>query len=97
MVKHIVLFNFKDGTSQADVDATLAALNALPGEIPWARDWSLGKNFSEREKTYTHALCCHFADRDELKGYLEHPAHVRVLREKIAPFWGQAAIMDYEF
>jgi 2,3-dihydroxy-p-cumate/2,3-dihydroxybenzoate 3,4-dioxygenase len=96
VIKHIVCFSFKPEVSAAEVDATLAALNALPGQIPWVKNWSLGKNLSDRERTYTHALCCDFADMDELNNYLRHPAHDQLAREKLVPQWSQRVIMDYE-
>lgn len=97
MIKHIVSFKFKPETSPEDVQATLDALNALPGQIAWVRNWSLGKNLSARDKTFEYALHCDFADEDELQRYLSHPAHEQVARECLAKHWASRAIVDYEF
>ena len=96
MIKHLVCFKFKPEASAEDVDATLAALNALPAQIPWVRNWSLGRNLSARDKTYDYALSCEFADTAELERYLSHPAHEKVAREQLARFWASRAIVDYE-
>ncbi|HEY7067310.1 MAG TPA: Dabb family protein [Chloroflexota bacterium] len=97
MIKHIVCFSFKPETSPEDVQGTLDALNALPGQIAWVRNWSLGKNVSTRDKTYEYALHCDFANDGELQNYLTHPAHEAVARERLARHWGSRAIVDYEF
>ena len=97
MIKHIVCFKFKPEASAEDVQGTLAALDALPGQIPWVRNWSLGKNLSTRDQTYDYALHCDFADDTELQNYLRHPAHEAVARERLARFWASRAIVDYEF
>jgi hypothetical protein len=97
VIKHIVCFSFKADTSAADVQATLDALDALPGQIAWVRNWSLGKNTSTRDTTYGYALHCDFADETELQNYLTHPAHEQVARERLAKHWGSRAIVDYEF
>ena len=97
MIKHVVCFRFKPGVSDENVRATLDALNALPAAIPWARNWSLGRNISSRDNTYDYALHCHFADMDELDRYLHHPAHEEVVRERLIPLWASRAIVDYEF
>ncbi len=97
MIKHIVCFKFKPETSAADVQATLDALNALPGQIAWVWNWSLGKNVSTRDTTYDYALHCDFADESELQNYLSHPAHEKVARELLAKHWGSRAIVDYTF
>jgi 2,3-dihydroxy-p-cumate/2,3-dihydroxybenzoate 3,4-dioxygenase len=97
MIKHIVAFTFKPETSPADVQATLDALNALQGQIPWVRNWSLGKNLSTRDQTYEYALHCDFASEQELQDYLTHPAHERVVRELLTRHWASRAIVDYEY
>jgi hypothetical protein len=97
VIKHIVCFKFKDDARPEDRQATLDALNGLAPQIPWVRNWSLGKNFSPRDQTFEYALECDFLDASELERYLDHPEHVRVAREYLGPFWARRAIVDYEF
>ena len=97
MIKHLVCFKFRPETSPEDVQGTLAALNALPGQIACVRNWSLGKNLSTRDTTYEYALSCDFADNAELQSYLQHPAHEQVARERLVRHWASRAIVDYEF
>jgi hypothetical protein len=97
VIKHLVCFNFKPDAGDEKVQGTLAALDALPGQIPWVRHWSLGRNVSDRDQTYAYALSCDFADLDELNRYLTHPAHVEVARQWLGPYWANRAIIDYEF
>ena len=97
MIKHLVCFNFTPEAGDDKVQGTLAALNALPAQIPWVRNWSLGRNLSDRDQTYAYALSCDFADVDELNRYLSHPAHVQVVRDGLGAYWANRAIVDYEF
>jgi hypothetical protein len=97
VIKHIVCFKFKPEASPAQVEGCLQALNALPAQIPFIRNWSVGKNISPRDTTYEYALHCDFADRAELEQYLAHPAHERVVREWLVPLWASRAIVDYEY
>ena len=42
MLRHVVVFRWKDGTTAAEVDAIAAALRALPGQIPELRAYDVG-------------------------------------------------------
>ncbi len=97
MIKHLVCFKFKPEIGAADVQATLDALNALPGQIPGVRNWSLGRNLSTRDTTFDYALSGEFADEAGLQGYLRHPAPDQLARERLGPQWASRAIVDYEF
>lgn len=94
VLRHIVLYKFKDGLPQADVQEVIDTFAALPSEIDTIVDFEHGPNVSPEGKSegLTYAFVVSFrneAGRDE---YLKHPAHlayvdvVKNRREKVVVF-----------
>lgn len=75
MVKHIVLFKFKD---KADIQPAVDALNALKGRIEGLLDLEVGTDFLHSERSFDIALTCTLKDREALDYYQDHPLHVPV-------------------
>jgi len=67
------------------------------GQIPGIADLSIGANFSDRTKGYTHGLVVRFTDRSALETYCPHPEHQRVLQNFINPIRADVLAFDYEF
>ena len=80
MIRHVVLWAFKDSVPQSERNAILAAVRALATTVPSLRSLEVGENVSPaRAQGYTHVLIESFDDRDGLAAYASHPAHVPVL------------------
>jgi len=80
VIRHVVLWAFKDGVQQSERDAILAALRALATAVPSLRSLEVGENVSlARAQGYTHVLLESFDDRDGLAAYASHPDHLPVL------------------
>lgn len=94
-VNHVVLLKFNAGVPPERIDAHLRALATLRERVPGITALSVGANFSERSRGYTHALVVTLRDRDALAAYAPHPAHVEVA----APLRQDAELLvvDYEF
>lgn len=99
MVKHVILWQLKDGLSAGEKAALKAEikekLEALAGQIPGLVSI----------KVYTEALPSSnadlmldtsFTDYDALKGYAVAPAHVAVASGIVAPNVKQRVCMDFE-
>ncbi|OAJ37677.1 hypothetical protein BDEG_21674 [Batrachochytrium dendrobatidis JEL423] len=75
VVKHIVLFKFRDHTSQAiltKLDSSLKGLTCIPGVL----DVSFGKTFTtERAQGFNHVLIATLKDRAALATYSTNPQH----------------------
>lgn len=79
MLRHIVLFAFKDEVPLAERTAILDALRGLRPSVPSLRSLDVGENSSPASaQGYTHVLHGTFDDRVGLEAYLTHPAHVAV-------------------
>ena len=79
MIKHVVLFKFKQGIAQADVDELMRLLAALPRAIPDIKSYEFGRDVTGTEKPYDFALVSNFDDMNALKRYSDHPDHVNVV------------------
>lgn len=95
MVDHLVLFTVKDDAAAEDVDDLLSSLRELGSSIPTVLDLSVGENFSERARGYTHGLFVRLGSRDDLQAYLEHPEHRAVVEKLDAATTGRL-VVDYE-
>lgn len=83
MVRHVVMFSFKDqaeGCAKAEnVAKTKAMLEALPAKIPQIRAQTVACNDAQAEAgNYDLVLISDFDSYDDLRAYLSHPDHVAV-------------------
>src|ERR687889_550798 len=95
MVDHLVFFAVMEDASQEEVDDLLSSIRALGDDIPSTLDLSVGEDFTGRSGGYTHGLLARFEDRDGLREYMEHPAHLSVVEKLEATTTGRI-VVDYE-
>ncbi|MGI8650207.1 MAG: Dabb family protein [Rubrobacter sp.] len=95
VVDHLVFFTMRDDVSTSDSEGLLGSLSALSEEIPGVLDLSVGEDFSGRSGGYTHALFARFEDREGLKTYATHPAHLAAV-EQLDRLTEGRIVCDYE-
>jgi Stress responsive A/B Barrel Domain len=98
VLRHIVLYKFKDDLKPVEVQEIVDAFAALPKKIDGIVAFEHGTNVSPEGKSegLTHAFVVSFRDEKARDAYLAHPAHqeyvklVRDRREKVVVFdyWG---------
>jgi hypothetical protein len=94
VLRHIVLYKFKDGLPAAEVQEVVDTFTALPSKIDTIVDFEHGMNVSPEGKSegLTHAFVVSFRDEAGRDAYLKHPAHlayvdvVKNRREKVVVF-----------
>lgn len=94
MLRHMVLYKFKDDAKPAQVQEVIDAFAALPSKIDTIAGFEMGTNVSPEGKSegLTHAFVVTFRDAAGRDAYLAHPAHleyvklVRDRREKVIVF-----------
>jgi len=79
MVKHIVMFDFKDENKQENLERAKAMLEALVEKIPSLKAMEVGVNFSQEERAMDLSLYSTFDDQAGLEAYVTHPAHLEVV------------------
>lgn len=96
VIRHVVLWAFKDGVPRTERDAILAAVRALETSVPSLRSLEVGESVSPaRAQGYTHVLIETFDDRDGLAAYASHPEHLPVL-DRLRDAAAQLLAVDLE-
>lgn len=77
LLRHMVLFQFKEEASKDQIDAAGEAFLALRDQINVIQDVEWGRGINE-PGPYTHCLLVTTRTEADLQAYGEHPGHVAV-------------------
>ncbi|NOZ90647.1 MAG: Dabb family protein [Epsilonproteobacteria bacterium] len=94
MVKHIVLFKFKDENKEENIQTVKEMLEALLDSVPTLKEMEVGVNFSKKERAMDLSLISSFDDISGLEEYATHPEHIKVL-EFIKKVTIETKVSDY--
>ncbi|MFH6602003.1 Dabb family protein [Maribacter algicola] len=96
VLRHVVLFKFKDGTSKDDIKKVEEAFSALPSKIPEIAGYEWGTNNSPEglNKGLTHCFFLTFKSEEDRAVYLPHPAH-KAFGEVLGPHLDDVTVVDY--
>ena len=77
LVRHIVIFKYKDGATADQIQQVTAAFRALQYKIPGIVSFEQGVNNSPEGKNlgFTHAFTLTFENDQARDAYLPHPQH----------------------
>jgi len=97
VLRHSVIFKFKDESSEAEVNEINEAFLALPKAIPVIKDFEWGINDSPENfhQDFTHCYLLTFEseeDRDSV--YTPHPAH-QAFVASLQPHLEKVFVVDY--
>lgn len=81
MIRHIVMFRWKDSFTEDIRRQWTAGLDQLEGGIPGLLRLVHGADVLKTDKSWDHVIIADFEDRDALAVYNTHPLH-----EAIKPF-----------
>ena len=96
LLRHAVLFKFKDTATPAQVKTVEAAFRALPTQIKQIKSFEFGTNNSPENlnQGFTHCFLVTFASEADRAAYLPHPAHLAFV-EVLKPHLDKALVIDY--
>ncbi len=80
MLKHIVMFNFKDENKKENLIKTKKMLEALLDTVPTLKSMEVGINFSQEERAMDLSLYSEFENEEDLALYANHPEHLEVVK-----------------
>ncbi len=95
MIKHIVMWKFKDGAAEAEKLEMKRQLEALKGTVPSLVDIEMGLDLSRKEASMDMVLYSEFQTLEDLAAYAVHPEHLKVV-EFVKPLVCDRAVVDYE-
>ena len=79
MVKHIVMFTFKEENKQEHLRQAKMMLEALLISVPTLKKMEVGINFSAEERAMDLSLYSEFDNIEGLALYANHPEHLEVV------------------
>jgi len=94
-VVHIVLFKFSDQAKPIQIVQLMSEIKELKNKVKGIQAISLGRNFSERSKGYTHAVSITFIDSQALKIFIANPFHQQLIKDFIKPILVDMIVLDY--
>jgi hypothetical protein len=96
LLRHVVLFKFKDSSSAADIKKVEDAFRALSSKIPTIKSFEWGKNNSPENlnQGLTHCFLVTFASEKDRDAYLPHPEH-QAFVEVLKPHLDKVTVIDY--
>lgn len=96
LLRHVVLFKFKDDASEQDVQKVVDAFKALPDKISEVHSFECGTDNSPEKLAdgFTHCFLVTFKSEDDRAAYLPHPAH-QAFVEVLKPHLDKVLVIDY--
>lgn len=95
-LRHIVLLDFKDGTTPEQLAGMDAAAKTLKEAVDTIQTLELGRNLDSntRNQGYTHCLFMTFKDEAGLQVYGPHPGH-EAFKQSLLPLVEKVLVFDY--
>ncbi|MGZ5222401.1 MAG: Dabb family protein [Chitinophagaceae bacterium] len=96
MLRHVVLFKFKDSATPEQVKQVENAFLALPSAIKEIKDFEWGTNNSPENlnEGLTHCFFLSFNSEKDRDVYLPHPAH-KAFGAILKPYLDKVIVVDY--
>jgi len=96
VLRHVVLFKFKEGTAPEKVQEIVDAFSALPSKIPEiaSYEWGLNNSPEGLNKGLTHGFLLTFNSEADRATYLPHPDH-KAFGELLTPHLDDVTVLDY--
>ncbi|MBX3052626.1 MAG: Dabb family protein [Caldilineaceae bacterium] len=96
LLRHVVLFKFKDETTPEQIAEIENAFRALPSQIDAIHSFEWGTDVSVEgiAQGYTHCFFLGFKSEADRAIYLPHPAH-KAFGQLLRPHKEQVLVLDY--
>lgn len=96
VLRHVVLFKFKDTATPEQVQEVEKAFAELPDKIDVIQDYEWGTNVSPEghDQGFTHCFFLTFKTEADRDAYLPHPAH-KAFGKALGPYLDKVCVVDY--
>jgi hypothetical protein len=81
MIRHIVMFTWKDGTPDTIKDDVVAGFEHMKRSIEHVIDMKCGSDQGFAEGNFDFAMIADFADKAAWSGYRMHPEHLAFVQK----------------
>jgi hypothetical protein len=96
MFRHIALFRWTEGTTDAQVDAITTELRKLPEAIPEIAAYRCGPDVGLVDGNFAYGIVADFADEADWQVYHHDPTHLAVIADVIRPHLAERAAVQLE-
>ncbi len=96
VLRHVVMFSFKQGTTPEQIRQVEKAFSELPRKIDTIIDFEWGTNNSPENLSqgFTHCFFLSFKDEAGRAAYLPHPDH-KAFGATLGPVLDKVLVVDY--
>ena len=96
MLRHVVLFKFKEGTTPEKIKEVENAFASLPDKIDAIKcfEWGINVSVENLSDGFTHCFVVTFANEAGLDAYLNHP-DLKEFRKTLGGPLEKALVVDY--
>jgi hypothetical protein len=96
VLRHVVMFKFKDGTTSQQIKEIEDAFRTLPGKIDAICNFEWGTDVSveNRHQGLTHCFLVTFRSEADRAEYIPHPAH-KEFGKILSPHLDKVLVVDY--
>ena len=96
LLRHVVIFSFKEGSTPDQIKTVTDAFAALPNKIKEIKAFEWGTNNSPENlnQGFTHCFFVSFASEKDREIYLPHPEH-KAFVEILKPIMDKVLVIDY--
>lgn len=96
VLRHVVMFKFKETAKKDDIRKVREAFSALPSKIPQIHSYEWGTNNSPEglDKGFTHVFFLTFKSVEDRAIYLPHPDH-KAFGDVLGPHLDDVLVLDY--
>lgn len=96
VLRHVVMFKFKDGTTDEQVKQIEEAFCALPGKVDAIYDleWGTDVSVENVSQGFTHCFLVTFLSEADRAVYLPHPEH-KAFGKLLGPHLEKVLVVDY--
>jgi len=96
VLRHVVIFKFKDSSSEGDIKKVAATFAALYGKVPQVKafEWGVNNSPENLNQGFTHCFMLTFSSEKDLASYQLHPAH-KGFQMVLQPHMDKVFVVDY--
>ncbi len=96
MIRHVVLFRFRDDVDAAGRQAVHDAIAAMPEATGVVDSYAIGHDLGLAEGNFDFAVVGDFADQAAYEAYRDHPEHQRIIADVIRPAITDRSALQFE-
>jgi hypothetical protein len=96
MLRHVVMFRWKSGTSERDLELLERALADMPRMCPSIRRYRFGRNLALQPGGFDFAIVADFDDAAGWREYWNNEGHQKLVADHVRPITHERAALQLE-